>query len=150
VSGRAVVHALRRVYWRVVRPTTLGVRCILVRDGRVLLVRHTYERWWYLPGGGVKRGESFAEAAQREVAEETGLRVDGLRVLHAYLSEAEGKVDHVVVFQAEAADGEPQADDAEVRELGFFLLDARPADTSPATRRRLEEHAGRVTPADRW
>jgi ADP-ribose pyrophosphatase YjhB (NUDIX family) len=150
VNGRSVVHRLRRLYWRLARPTTLGVRCLVVRDGRVLLVRHSYERWWYLPGGGVERGESFGEAARREVAEETGLSVGPLRVFHAYLNCGEGKIDHVVVFCAEAADGEPRADGAEIRDVGFFPPDAPPADTSPATRRRLAEYAGVAPLADRW
>lgn len=46
--------------------------------GRVLLVRghdpHEPERsWWFTVGGGIEAGESAAEAAIREVAEETGL-----------------------------------------------------------------------------
>jgi 8-oxo-dGTP pyrophosphatase MutT (NUDIX family) len=33
---------------------------------------------WLTPGGGVERGESHAEAARRELFEETGLEVDDL------------------------------------------------------------------------
>jgi 8-oxo-dGTP diphosphatase len=59
----------------------------LCRDdtGRVLLVRASarshHEGRWFLPGGGVHHGEDPADAARREVAEETGLRVeiDGVR-----------------------------------------------------------------------
>lgn len=32
--------------------------------------------WWFTPGGGVEGDESPAQAAARELAEETGLRVD--------------------------------------------------------------------------
>ena len=50
-------------------------------DGRVLLFRGgdpgRPERgtWWVTPGGGTDPGESTAEAARRELLEETGLDV---------------------------------------------------------------------------
>ncbi|GAA2623080.1 NUDIX hydrolase [Paractinoplanes durhamensis] len=34
------------------------------------------ERWWFTPGGGLDAGETPAEGAARELAEETGLRVE--------------------------------------------------------------------------
>ena len=42
-------------------------------DGRTALVRNGWSDGWLPPGGAVEAGESPAEAAQREVAEETGL-----------------------------------------------------------------------------
>ena len=48
------------------------------REGQVLLVRHRKEAhydFWVAPGGGVERTEGLAEAAAREVREETGLLV---------------------------------------------------------------------------
>lgn len=53
----------------------------LVRDpaGRVLLVRASRRSdlsgHWFLPGGGLRHGESPADAVRRELAEETGLQV---------------------------------------------------------------------------
>lgn len=50
--------------------------------GRVLLFRTVDPQmpetgqWWELPGGGMEPGESVAQTAVREVAEETGLRLD--------------------------------------------------------------------------
>lgn len=51
---------------------------IVVRDGRVLLVRRGQEPsrdMWAIPGGRVKLGESLQQAAEREIKEETGLTV---------------------------------------------------------------------------
>ncbi|MFC5723223.1 NUDIX domain-containing protein [Streptomyces gamaensis] len=52
---------------------------LVVRDGHVLLVRGTWhgseaEIHW-LPGGGQEPGETLAACAEREVLEETGVRV---------------------------------------------------------------------------
>ena len=45
-------------YARLSRGMTLGVRGLLIKDDRVVLVKHSYVPGWYLPGGGVEPGES--------------------------------------------------------------------------------------------
>lgn len=56
-----------------------GVSALIVRDGRVLLVRRgkePFKGYWSLPGGTVEPGETPDEAVRREVLEETGLHVE--------------------------------------------------------------------------
>lgn len=56
---------------------------ILVRNdvGQVLMVDSPYREHLVLPGGVVEADESPASAASREVAEETGLTVEPIRLL---------------------------------------------------------------------
>jgi 8-oxo-dGTP pyrophosphatase MutT (NUDIX family) len=47
---------------------------IFSKDGKVLLVKHSYKKnQWSLPGGGLESGEDAIAAGKREFEEETGL-----------------------------------------------------------------------------
>jgi 8-oxo-dGTP pyrophosphatase MutT (NUDIX family) len=52
-------------------------------DGRVVFVRHTYgdRRAWELPGGGLRRREDPEVAVRREMREELGVELEGLRAI---------------------------------------------------------------------
>ena len=59
------------------RPET-SVGAVVVHDRRLLLIergRGPARGLWSVPGGRVEWGETLAQAIEREVAEETGLRV---------------------------------------------------------------------------
>ena len=59
------------------RMPTIRVGGFLGVDGHVLMVQQGRgaERYWLLPGGGVRFGEPLAQALVRETQEELGLRV---------------------------------------------------------------------------
>ena len=54
------------------------VQAIVVRDGRILMVRHRVQgvEYWCLPGGALEAGETPAQGALRELGEEC--QVDGV------------------------------------------------------------------------
>jgi 8-oxo-dGTP pyrophosphatase MutT (NUDIX family) len=43
------------------------------REGRLLTLHRTQENYWHVVAGALERGETFADAAARELHEETGL-----------------------------------------------------------------------------
>jgi len=50
---------------------------ICIREGQILYVRKPKAKWT-LPGGRIESGETPAQAAARELSEETGMAVNGL------------------------------------------------------------------------
>lgn len=60
-----------------------GVSAVLLRGDRLLLVQRGSQPGqglWALPGGAIESGEKIAEAASRELYEETGLKAEPLGV----------------------------------------------------------------------
>lgn len=125
--------------WWLTRPITLGVRVLLIKDGRVVLVKPIYQKGWYLPGGGVKRKETPEQAARRECREEAGIEVGRLELFGIFTQYVQHKNDHIVVFLCTDFSIE-EGHDYEIERVESFPLDALPEDIRPGSRRRTEEY----------
>ena len=135
-----------RIYCFIFRPKTLGVRVMLIQGGQVLLVRQTYIPGWFMPGGGVKRGETLDEAARREVCEEIGAEMGEISLLGSYTHFGEHKSDHNALFLCTDFTVNWKKDH-EIAEARFFPLDDLPDGLAEGHRKRLEEYrAGVVIP----
>jgi ADP-ribose pyrophosphatase YjhB (NUDIX family) len=131
---------------------TLGVRVACFNaEGRVFLVRHTYVPGWHLPGGGVERGETAEEAARKEIREEGNLAVTSqMNLLSVHLQNRVSNRDHVFLYRTDVVQTAPKIADREIKECGFFDLNALPEATTQATRRRLNEVAGQSISDPYW
>lgn len=54
----------------------VDVRCLVRKDGEILLINERADGLWALPGGWADIGFTPAEVAMKEVSEETGLEVE--------------------------------------------------------------------------
>jgi len=152
----ALDRPLRRTlhwYWRWSRGMTLGVRGLVI-DGerRVFLVKHTYVRGWHLPGGGVEPGETVMDALARELAEEGNIELTEAPVLHGiYFNSRISQRDHVALFVIRAfRQVEAPIPNREIAGHGFYPPDALPAETTAATRARIDEVMGGAATIPRW
>lgn len=142
-----------RVWWRLSRAMTLGVRTIAEDgEGRVLLVRHTYIKGWHFPGGGVEHGETAVEAAIRELEEEGGVAATAPLALAGFYSNAPHfPNDHVALYRAPAwTKSAATPDPSEIADFGFFARDALPEGTTDGTRARLAEVFDGAPPMAFW
>lgn len=101
--------------------TDLGASAVVIHEGRVLLILREDAEMWGLPGGQIEPSESIAEAARREVYEETGLivaldRLVGLYSVPGWL----GIGGHNAVFAAHPTGGELSPQATEVLQLAYF------------------------------
>jgi len=126
---RQFCPACGRVHYRNAKPC-VGV--LIVRDGRLLLVRRSIEPcrgWWDIPGGFLEEGELPEAGAVREAREETGLLVRPTRLLGFYVDryvyQDEQGVTLNAYFLAEVVGGEERPGDDAAR-LGWFAPDALP------------------------
>jgi ADP-ribose pyrophosphatase YjhB (NUDIX family) len=120
-----------------------------VRDdaGRVLLVRRADTGNWELPGGRVELGESAVVAAEREVAEESGVIIKVTDLLGVYSDPGhvmvypetgEARQQFAVCFHARPIEGGPEPDHDETCEAAW--VDARQVSDMPmhpSMRRRI-------------
>jgi ADP-ribose pyrophosphatase YjhB (NUDIX family) len=109
----------------------LGCSAVIFDQARdkILLTQRADNGHWCLPGGHMESGESAAEACEREVWEETGLKVRAVRLLGVYSNPdqlviyKDGRKAFFVVlnFEAEILEGEVGLSD-ETTAFGWFTI----------------------------
>lgn len=131
------------------RPHSVSVAGVIVDDrGRALLIKRRDNGHWEPPGGVLEPEETIPDGLQREVLEETGIKIALPATLTGVYKNMTGLIVSLV-FRCEAIDGTPTTGDEtralrwatrdEVTELtdeayAIRVLDALDATTPPAIR----------------
>jgi 8-oxo-dGTP pyrophosphatase MutT (NUDIX family) len=134
------------------RRMTLGSRGVLIEDGRVYLIRHTYAPGWHFPGGGIEPGESLEQGLAREVGEESGYRLTGRPELFGIYHNVQAtNRDHVALYLCREFElARTFVSNFEIAEFGWFSWDALPEAATAATRRRVQEIFAGEERGERW
>ena len=107
----------------------VGVGCIVIRHGELLLVRDR-KGFWSTPGGHLDFGESPDSCAMRETLEETGISVSNVQFVAITndLVPDNGKHYLTVWMRADADDNAVAkvCDTDEITEVGWFSMNALP------------------------
>jgi ADP-ribose pyrophosphatase YjhB (NUDIX family) len=99
----------------------LGVQVAVIQEDKVLLIRRRDFEVWGLPGGEIDAGETPAQAAIREVREETGLDIRLTRLVGLYsMPQWTVMNSTIAVFAASVSGGAVKADPNETIDIGFF------------------------------
>jgi len=103
---------------------SVSVGALVIKEGKMLLVRRKHDPGkgkWTNPGGYIEQTELVEQSVIREVLEETGVttKVKSLVMLGDY----PGRVHNIYIgFLMEYVAGQPQPDEVEVDDAGFFSL----------------------------
>lgn len=102
---------------------------VVDENDRVLVIRRDDNGHWEAPGGVLELGESFEAGVQREVLEETGLKISVERLTGVYKNLTHGIVALVYRCRPDSGDSHPTE---EAREVRWMTKDQVEAVMTPA------------------
>lgn len=126
----------------------LAVGAAVFKDGNILLVKRRNppaQNQWTIPGGRVNKGETLQKAVEREIFEETQIRIQAKEAVYVFdvierdLTK-EVKVHYVIIdYQATYISGEPKAGDDALEARWFSGKDFENNDINSTTRQFLKK-----------
>ena len=145
-SGKRILFAIYKhlpkpFRWRISYALSskflVGIIFFVEKDGRLLLVRHAYQKAWSLPGGWLKKGETIEEGLRREIKEEFGVSTTGIQILKIEAVKSKPVIDIAVGCRFVEP---PKADRLEIQAFDFFDVGSLPPEIIHCHRAHIDEY----------
>ena len=121
--------------------TFVAASAAVFRDGCILLIKREDNGLWAMPGGATEVGETWAQSAERELREETGVVGTAKKLLGVFDSRIWGSRSkyhfYAGVWLVEASDDRAPIAGPETTDVGFFAEHDLPAELSPGNSSRV-------------
>jgi mutator protein MutT len=145
-----LIFKIRNFLLAVFQYKTVGARALIVKDGKALLIKHTYMPDWYTPGGGIDKGETPIAAVQRELMEEVGVKcLSAPKLFGIYYNYWLKRDDYVAFYIVEDFERR-ESNSPEIAEIQWFDLNNLPDDAAPSTKSRIAEYLGTMDKTEIW
>ncbi len=143
-------------YWKKIRNAVgsdriilSGVACAVVREEKILLVRHGDFDMWQIPGGFQELGESVEQTATREIREELGVELRPEKLISVMSSPKWNiaypngdKIQQLIflfLMTGEFDEDVIVMQKSEISDWGFFHLDSIPENTLDCCKAKIED-----------
>lgn len=97
---------------------------LVMKNKKVLLIKHSYQQDWALPGGWMKHGESITSTMVRELKEELDIKAEVVDVFEVKSIKNKPVIDVAVVCRVSETSFKKLS--SEVEEARFFSIDSLP------------------------
>ena len=129
-----LVFLLKRIYWFLFRPRTYGVKCVLVDNGKIIMVRRSFgSDKWVFPGGVIKVGESPNNAVRREIKEDLGIVLEELHDLGDFTQSIYHRRETIRCFTSVGPFNTVGPDKEKIKEIRWFEVAHLPSLTPVST-----------------
>lgn len=116
----------------------VGMIAFVIRNNKVLLLKHSYQNSWGLPGGWMIKGEELSQTMEREIKEELSIKVKVVNIFEIKSVPGHPIIDVAVVCHY--ISGEVKEDQVEVEKATYFPIDSLPPNIISTHRPYLERY----------
>lgn len=117
---------------------SVGMVAFVIKNNEILLLKHSYQNSWGLPGGWMQKGEELTQTMEREIQEELNILAKVVDIFEIKSVLKRPIIDVAVVCHY--VSGKIKEDQVEVEKATFFPIDALPDNIISTHRPYLERY----------